>query len=309
MLEQIYFQFEVVVVNDRSTDATSAVLYSLGQKYSNLRVVESEKSDYVGKKQALQLGIKNAQYDYFLLTDADCEPSSTHWLSKMASGFSRCDLVIGISPYYNESSFVGKLVQYETALTAQHYISFALAGIPYMGVGRNMAYSRKLYQESSGFQDHLHLPSGDDDLFVSQVANSKNTELQIHSDAFTFSNGPSSFSAWWKQKRRHYSTSVHYRLSTALLLGSFGLAQMIFYLLLIPLLLFVGNFSEDILMSLLIVAAAKFILQGIAYRNITRRMHQKNINLLFPLWEFLVVVFLAIIHVQNKWAPRPQKWN
>lgn len=296
--------FEVLVVNDRSTDESAAVLDRLRMQYPNLRVVENKgHADYVGKKQALLLGLKEARHAYFVLTDADCEPQSDQWLSKMSAHFASKNLILGFSPYYPVQNLAGMLTQWETLLTAQQYLSFALAGIPYMGVGRNMAYSRTLFEKSDHFASHLTLPSGDDDLFVGKVQQYAHSAIEISEDSFTWSHAPKNFKSWWRQKRRHLSTSYSYRPLPAFLLGLFGLSQLVFYTALWPLL-----FGGDGIVFWILLAL-KFVAQLISLLPVAYRLKQKQILWLFPVWEFLVVVFLGIIHLQNKLAGRPQKWS
>ncbi len=303
--------FEVLVVNDRSTDNSTEVLKRFKMQYPNLTVIEnSGNPNYAGKKQALLLGLEAAKNDYFIFTDADCAPKSDQWLSSMASGFNSKSILLGSSPYNSASSLAGRLTQWETLLTAQHYISFALAGMPYMGVGRNMGYTRALFEASDKFQSHLHIPSGDDDLFVSEMATSKNTDIQIQPESLTWSDGPEDFETWWRQKRRHLSTSSSYKALPSILLGSFGLAQLIFYTALVPVFIYSVLQSNEVVFHLVwILILGKFVVQAISVHNVSRRLQQKTKLGFFPLWEFLVVVFLAIIHIQNKLAGRPKSWS
>ncbi len=303
--------FEVLVVNDRSTDNSAEVLKRFKMQYPNLTVIEnSGDSNSTGKKPALLLGLELAKHDYFILTDADCEPKSDQWLATMASGFNTKDLILGVSPYNFQASIAGKLTQWETLLTAQHYLSFALAGIPFMGVGRNMGYTRELFEASDKFQSHLHIPSGDDDLFVSQMATSKNSGIELQEESFTWSDGPKDFETWWRQKRRHLSTSSSYKAVPSILLGSFGLAQLIFYTAIVPAFIYsVIQPNETVFHLIWILILAKFAVQAISIRSLSGRLNQKSKLGFFPLWEFLVVVFLAIIHIQNKLAGRPKSWS
>ncbi len=305
ILTQKNVHFEVLVVNDRSTDETAEVLARFKMQYPNLTIVENRADpDYVGKKKALLLGLENARHDYFVLTDADCEPYSDQWLSHMASGFNSHSLVLGVSPYKWVGGITSGLTQWETLLTAQNYLSFALAGLPYMGVGRNMAYSRSLFESSDRFSSHLDIPSGDDDLFVGQVATSKNSGVEMHPDSFTWSEGPADFKSWWRQKKRHLSTSGAYKPLPGLLLGGFGLSQLMFYTALIPLLIW---FEQ---MELIIgLGVVKFSVQLISLLPAALKLRQSKTLWLFPLWEFLTVVLLALIHLENKLAGRSKTWN
>lgn len=299
--------FELVIVNDGSEDDTSEVLAKFKTQYPNLKVVEAI---HKGKKKALLQGLENASHDYFMLTDADCSPESNNWLANMSSSFHSADLVLGVSPHYYKNTLAGKLTYWETLLSAQNYLGMALAGRPYMGVGRNMGYSRELFEGSDKFESHMHIASGDDDLFVSQMGNATNSAVQLHRDSFTWSDGPKDLKAWWRQKRRHLSTSVAYTRSTTFLLGGLGLSQLIFYSALLPLLIY-AVYNCGSLISILVFAllGIKLSVQTITVYNMVKRIGL-SVNLtMYPLWEFLVVVFLAIIHFQNNLAGRPKTWN
>ncbi len=207
VLSQQYPHFEVVVVNDASTDETLNVLSDFQKKHAHLKVVtilQAEKTTMGGKRQALQRGIEQAQHNYLLLTDADCYPSSNRWIELMAKHFANGkQIVLGYGPYFSEKGWLNKVVGYETLHTALRYLSCALAGMPYMGVGRNLAYTKQLFYESGGFDGQSHLTSGDDDLLVNKAATAKNTAIEVHRDAFCYSPPPANWSAWYRQKARH----------------------------------------------------------------------------------------------------------
>ena len=146
-LEQDYPTFEVIVVNDQSVDGTKYLLQDLEKKYKNLKVVTIDDHiiSRVGKKFALTIGIKTAQYDYILLSDADCATVSNNWIRKMSASFSEKDIVLGISPYKKQKGLLNKFIRFDEFIVMIQYLSFALAKIPYMGVGRNLGYKKSLF--------------------------------------------------------------------------------------------------------------------------------------------------------------------
>jgi cellulose synthase/poly-beta-1,6-N-acetylglucosamine synthase-like glycosyltransferase len=212
VLEQDYPQYEVIVVNHASIDNTDIVLKRFKQKYKHL-VVRTLRNDSIsgfGKKLPLTLGIKAAKYDYLLLTDADCFPGSNRWIKTMIAPLKHKDFVLGYGGFEKEKSFINHLVRYDTVQSALLYLSIALVSKPYMAVGRNLAYRKSIFFEAKGFASHSYIISGDDDLFVNQMATKNNTAIQILPESFTYSQSASSFKSWYRSKIRHLKTSNHY---------------------------------------------------------------------------------------------------
>ena len=214
VLEQDYPQFQVVVVNDGSKDESAAILADFEKRYAHLYVTAIEHTHPYphAKKLAQTIGIKAAKYDQLLFIDADCRPAGTNWISAMQSHFlPRKEIILGYGAYEREKGFTNKFIRTDTVWIAQQYLSFAIRGIPYMGVGRNLAYRRSLFFNNKGFAGQLHLQSGDDDLFVNQTANRENTTVEFEPDSITYSEPMHSFNSWLRQKRRHLTTGFSYK--------------------------------------------------------------------------------------------------
>ncbi|MDX9772744.1 MAG: glycosyltransferase [Bacteroidales bacterium] len=214
VLEQDYPSFEVVVVNDCSEDNTDDVLGSMIKSYPHLRVsmIQKDPGFTHTKKLAMLIGIKAAKNEMLVFTDADCRPVSANWLREVASAIrDTTDIVIGYGGYMPEEGFLNRYIRYETMFTGMQYFGMALAGMPYMGVGRNLAYRRSFFFERGGFGPHNHVMSGDDDLFVNRNANSVNCSIMLTHDSYTLSVAQKSISAWAKQKRRHLTASAYYK--------------------------------------------------------------------------------------------------
>ncbi len=216
ILNQEYSNFEVVLVNDSSSDKTLKVMKAFATQHDNIRVVDVKSNErfWGNKKYALSLGIKVSKHDFLVFTDADCIPISKQWLSHISSNFSNeKSIVLGYSAYSKrEFSFLNKLIRFETLMTALQYFSYTNLKMPYMGVGRNLAYKKELFFNNSGFNNHMKLKSGDDDLFINEVANHGNTSICFSTDSFTISEPKTSYKAWILQKRRHISTANFYKL-------------------------------------------------------------------------------------------------
>jgi poly-beta-1,6-N-acetyl-D-glucosamine synthase len=227
ILNQTYRCFEILLINDNSSDNSDVVLLEYQKKYSYLRIKNNsyiKKS--VGKKAALSFGIDHSQYEIIAVTDADCRPATSSWLSKMQAQLQEDkDIVLGYAPYEATKHWLNRFIRFETWIAAIQYFSYALAKIPYMGVGRNMLYRKKLYVQANGFRSHEHIASGDDDLFIREVATSNNVAISLDPDTFVYSDAQPNLHTFLRQKMRHLSTGKYYRWHHQVLLGLFGASQ------------------------------------------------------------------------------------
>lgn len=293
ILEQDYPNFEVIVVNHQSADGTEYILKAFQETHSHLRVITLERDKHLafGKKLPLTVGIKGAKHNHLLLTDADCMPTSNQWLKIMASKFSdKKEIVLGYAPLRKTKGFLNKLIRFDTAFIALNYLSFAKAGTPYMGVGRNLAYTKDLFLKNKGFKSHYSIQSGDDDLFIQEVAKKKNYTISLSPDSFCVSDAKETWSEWYAQKSRHYTTSGNYSLFKKLLLGIYPLTLILMYLFFVILLL--NNWMNWI--AILILSAVilfKWIILGLTMK----KLNQKSFIAGVILWDIFYAIVTPIV--------------
>jgi len=232
ILTQDYPNYQVIVVNDGSNDESEEILAIFSQEYPHLyHTYLPQTAKFIStKKMALTVGIKAAKHDIVLLTDADCKPAGKDWITNIVRNFDKkTDVVLAYGAYFKEKGFMGKLISYDTFTIALQYMGFALAGKPYMGVGRNLAYRKQLFFDNKGFASHLNLQSGDDDLFVKEVATKRNTRVEISPESITFSVPKQNFKSWSIQKSRHFTTAPYYKTGTRLRIGGEIVSRFLFY--------------------------------------------------------------------------------
>lgn len=232
ILSQKKINFEIIIVDDGSTDNTMTVIETYQKEYQNIQIVHIPANEKIGfgKKYALQKGIVAAKNDYILLTDADCVPASDFWIYEMLRcASSTKKIVLGVSPYYKTKGILNGLIAYETAQTALQYLGFALLGNPYMSVGRNVLYDAKLLKTLQWSTDDYAIASGDDDLAIQQLATAANTTISLNKNSFTYSEAPKTWKAWIAQKLRHYQTGVRYKMTNKIWLGVYLTTKLMLY--------------------------------------------------------------------------------
>lgn len=270
ILEQDYPEFEVIIVNHQSMDDSQYILDAYVQQYPHLRTIKVERNQHLkfGKKLPLTIGIKGAKYEQLLFTDADCKPQGNQWLRSMASNFSdKHQIVMGYGPYRKTKGFLNFIIRFDTAWIAVNYMSFAKAGIPYMGIGRNLAYTRSVFNEAKGFKSHYSLSSGDDDLFIQDAAKNKNYTINIDPDSFCYSPAAKSWGQWMKQKSRHYTTTPKYKVIKKWMLGIYPLSLLLMTISFV-ILLFNSGFIWLTLSIYLLILIIKWIIIGMSLRKL-----------------------------------------
>jgi len=297
ILEQDYPNFEVVVVNDGSWDDTSSLLEAFSKRYKNLKTVLRHENDRFdgGKKLAILLGIKAAKHERLLFTDADCRPMSRNWIDRMINNSIDDEaMVLGYSPYSKGKGLLNAFIRFDSWLTGMNYLSFAMARMPYMGVGRNLSYSKNRFFEIGGFKRHYHLKSGDDDLFVNEAALPEKTSICLDSDAIVETFAAKDWKSYWRQKKRHLSTSWKYKWYHKLLLVAQPLSTLLFFVSAIVLLVF-----HSWMYIVLGVIIARLSLQIFIFSRSSRWLGQRDLVFFAPFLEIFVIAMSGLVHIAN----------
>lgn len=294
--------YEVIVVNDASDDNSGDLLNEFQNSYEHLKVVtisRHDTQDVTGKKYALKRGVEVAQYDALLFTDADCLPVSVHWIADMAGPLKLNKLIVaGYGKYLQRPGLLNAFIRWETMHTFLQYSTYALAGKPYMAVGRNLLCDKALWHAAEQSAIWGILPSGDDDLLMQTQATALNTAIVARPSAFTVSEPKHNWREWMKQKQRHMSTGKYYRADIKALLGTYASSHAAMWLLFAILSAFVN------IQLLVYVLLVRCLLYWLIWAYTAARLKEKKLIILFPLldigWMMYNFAFSPYIIWKNK---------
>jgi glycosyltransferase involved in cell wall biosynthesis len=299
VLNQDYLEFEVIVVNDCSSDDSKWLLQKMEQEYTRLRIVEIKEHVQLkhSKKFALTLGIKAAKHDKLVMTDADCLPNSPNWLAEIAGSYQdETEIVLGYSPYFKQNGFLNKLIRFETTHTAMSYLSYALKRNAYMGVGRNLSYTKSLFFKGKGFNAHMHVKSGDDDLFVNHNATRRNVRITIHPDTQVHSEPKDTWTGYYRQKARHSGASTLYKRKHKAMLATQLISSFLFYLWLpICVIIYPAYWYYAV-----VAYALRLLCQLIVFRSVYRKLGVKDILFWLPILDIVYYFYICINGLFNR---------
>ncbi|NQY68785.1 MAG: glycosyltransferase [Flavobacteriales bacterium] len=305
ILSQDYFDFEIVIVDDNSEDGTWGYLQELSSEHKNVSIVLRGDSnlDYMGKKGALMKGVRVAKNDILLLTDADCVATTNQWVTSMVSNFDNdTDVVLGYSPYFKEKGFLNSLIRYETFYTAVQYFSMSIIGLPYMGVGRNLAYRKLMFENSNALDRYRNVQSGDDDLLINEMATSKNVKVEMRQNSWMLSKPQQTLAKYTSQKLRHYSTGQYYKTKFKLVLGLLGGSTFLFLSLILMLLL-----TDDYWKSVLLLFVARGCLQFVVFKKCAKNLGESDLLLNSSVYDLVLALFTPVLTLIASYSNR-NKW-
>jgi len=305
ILEQDYPNFEVIVVNDQSQDDSMHIIKAYKKKYPFVKYIglEKNKHRHFGKKLPLTIGIKGAKNELIIVTDADCQPTSKQWLKQMAKNYTdEKELVLGYSPYSKEKGFLNMLIRFDTTAIAITYLSFAKTALTYMGVGRNMAYAKATFENNGGFKNHYQIASGDDDLFVKEIANRKNVAIELSPESFVYTEPKKTWAKWISQKQRHFTTAPKYRLINKIFLGILPLSMLILYIT-----FFILLFNTEWTIFVLALFGIRLLFYWVVNGLLLKKLEMKDLVWCFPCFEIIHTLVMPFIYYSN---PRSEqsKW-
>ena len=289
-----------IIIDDYSDDLEYEKTKEIISKFEWVKLIQSKSKK--GKKHALRQVFLSYPENNFILLDADCRPISHEWLTQMQSQLNSNDIVLGYGPFFKENSFLNKLIRFEASWIAAQYFGYALRGIPYMGVGRNMAVKSTLYNILDKSIKGKEIQSGDDDMLVQALQKDSNVGIVTTKESFVYSKAESTYTSYLNQKRRHISTSSYYKPVHKALLGGIAICQILFY----PV-LFISIFylTTKVWLSLFLI---KWLSSWYYFYAISKRLDEHDLKNIGPFME-IIYSFHLIILALSSFARRTVQWK
>ena len=206
----------------------------------------------------------------------------------------KTDFVLGYGGYINRKGLLNKYIRYDCLSIAMQYLGMAIRGIPYMGVGRNLAYRRSLFFANNGYGAHNHLISGDDDLFVNSNATKANTTVEFRKETHTRSVPSSGLKDWLIQKKRHLTTAPYYRFRDKFLLILEPASRVLFYSSFIILLCFLFKWEW-----VSAVFALRLSIQFTVYTLVGKKLNEPGLMPYLLLFDIFSPLLNGILFLSN----------
>ena len=301
-------RYEIIVVDDHSTDGTPGIVEHLVPEIGNLRLVRSQEGRQ-GKKQAITQGIEPARGDIIAIIDADCIAQPA-WLAGLMRYFTPDVGVVAGATFFkpeDERSFLHKLQALDgLALIAAGAGSMG-AGHPTICNGSNLAYRRKAFDQVGGFAGIEKVGSGDDDMFVQKVHKLTAWKVVFAADPGTFNwtRPVDGLGALIRQRTRWCSTCASYpdRVLSAFLIMTY----FYYWLALAAAGLFIWQPGAHLFLLFLLIS--KELVQILVLVKGTTLFKRKDLLLLLPVlvavhMPYVLLVSTLGLFTKTRWKGR-----
>lgn len=300
-LDQDYPKFEVIVVNDGSTDETEDVLSIYEGKYDNLyhTFLADGARNLSRRKLSLTLGIKAAKYDIVALSNANCSPQSNQWLRLIARNFTeKTDIVLGYTSFEKRKGIGERFVAFDLLLRSIRIFGYTIAVKPFIGEGTNLAYRKVRFFEKKGFSKFMHLQMGDDDLFINQIATESNTRVELSEGAFMNASFDSNKAGWRQLKRNGAFTSQFYNSASKLFFGFESTTRYLFYIIAV-LILLAGTSNIALASATAALVVIRCLLLSLFWFITGKKMNTRRFFFTAPIFDLFTPISNLFFKIEN----------
>ncbi len=294
-------RFEIIVVNDHSTDDSA---HQIQDYIDSGQVRLINLSDGSGKKKAIEEGIKNSKHEIIVTTDADCV-QSRNWLKSMVDTFDdKTGFVAGKIVYSEGENIFEEIQKIEFASLVSIASAFIGNKIPLLANGANCAYRKSLFYDVGGFKDNINLASGDEEFLMQKIYFDSNYEVRfcLVEDSVVFTKPIATLPKFINQRKRWVSKVPYYR--NKLLLPVLSLLYLFYILFSLSTIgiLFYPKLSNTLFQIFLIkmIADLIFLLRGYQILELSKnKIELIKLILTLPLAEMFHFIYITIVPVLN----------
>ncbi len=307
ILSQEAVEFEIVIVYVGSDNDFFDDLLRLKSYCPNITLTKIQRNERfpISIKTALNVGIKASQHEHLIFSTTDARPASEKWLSLMARGFQRGDVVLGycgVEPQDNK--FDSHFIRLSRLCDSMMWLSKAIMGQPYRAFRSNMGFTRTLYFEANGF-NRLNMNIGEDDLFMQSIMKNDNASVILSPRATVLQKGWGKMHGWIDSTRYYGSAKRFYPLPAREFVAWEFTSRTLFFLLSFVAIIFLPLELKGIALLLALIRLI-FVMNAIS--RFSQRVGEKKVLSRYPLYELtspIFALYMAIIMLKRD----PRVWR
>ena len=303
LMSQNYPHYEVIVVNDGAAFEVQNAISVYECEYDNLyqTFIPERVYNVSRKKLGITIGIKAAKNDVIVVTEAHCKPMGKEWLQSIARNFTPgVDVVLGYTRMSQQGAKRGVgFTVYDRVVFALRYLACAVMRRPFMGMSGNIAYRREAFFANKGFSSTLNLHHGDDDLLINDIANRKNTRIELSPESVVESIYDNNKQAWEEMRMRYGFTSKYMHHSPR---AWFALENVLHYLFwaMVALVVILSPANLISLIAAAVMAVSYWVLAVVVYHRACRTLGERFMLLLVPLFQLVRPFYTLCIGLQSR---------
>lgn len=307
LLHQKYGHFEVVVVYIGNDVEYYEELQNIRNNYSYMRLTKMSGSGsiYISTKQALNVGIKSAQYDALLFTTTGAMPRSDEWLDFMAKGFERGEVIVGSAvPHFQGNSIKTYIMRMVELHRLRNAISRGVIDKLYYAPRSNYGFSRRLYNSTRGY-NHLGIDIGDNDLYIQDIVTPQATAVVLSPHSIVEEDRPEGWSEWLEHIRYYDSTRKDYPLNVRTFISRERGSRMLFFLATIVAIVVL---PLELKLAAIIFALLRYAVVVWSSQRVARKLGERNIALKYWIYDLSGPIIEWIIS-SNESHNTPKLWR
>ncbi|NVJ88665.1 MAG: glycosyltransferase [Flavobacteriaceae bacterium] len=305
-INQEYSNFEILLVNNESSDNTDELLEEIVEKNKSIRVIDvkNNESFWGNKKYAYTLAIKAAKFEHLLFSEIYVRPKSKHWISEMSKLFTpEKTIILGYTKIKKESSFTNLLFRFDNVLLHLKSFVFTKFKTPFTASSYNYAFTKKEFFRVKGFINHIKIREGKEDLFIRDANEKGNVTFTISKQSFIETLTNESFSKWYSTKRNSNVLKKNYTLKNRIFLNIFSLTKFLFYFLSILLFIY---YPWHIILA---IFGFYLILQYTVIDIATKALKESLLIIFLPILEISLVLIQISLFFANLVSKPNTTWK